>query len=101
LSEIEVKREQKMRKGEAGTIVLSVPKTEGLKSLTIELPEGVTSTSGSSILLSGSTINVDVPLLVTKEAPAKFTVKFHLVETKPKKGEKTEFSGSHDIRIIE
>ena len=94
-----VKTEAKIRKGEAGTIVLSVPQTTGFKSLTIDLPQGITSTSGSVIYVAPSTINVDIPLFVTKDAPNEFVVKFHLEESKQTKKKSIELTKEHLIKI--
>lgn len=70
----------KIRRGEAGTIVLHVPETEGLKSLAIDVPSGVINPSGSLINLAPKMKYVDIPLLLTKDAPEEFTIKFHLFE---------------------
>jgi hypothetical protein len=58
----------KVRRGEAGTIALTIPLTKGPKVLKIDLPHGVISTSGNEITLAPNLTHVNIPILVTKEA---------------------------------
>ena len=100
MNEIEVKREPVIRVGESGTIVLGVPKTAGYKSLTIDVPPGVESTSGSSIFVSGGTVSVDIPLLVTSKAPQDIiNIIFGLEEIKDDKKKSIKFTKKYSLKI--
>jgi hypothetical protein len=99
LSIIDVEIVPKIRKGEAGTIVLNLPQTEGLKVLKIEVPAGVVSPSGSSINLAPDVTRVDIPILITKDAPESVTVKFHLMEKYPAKRKSVEGTTEYLLKI--
>ena len=96
---IDIEIVPKIRKGEAGTIVISVPETEGLKILKIEVPSGVISPSGSSITLAPDVKRVDIPIVVTKEAPESVVVRFHVMEKNPEKKRAVEGSTEYILKI--
>jgi hypothetical protein len=99
VTEIEVKRESIIRKGEAGTIVLGLPETANPKSLSIDVPQGVTSTSGSQIFLSGGTVTVDIPLFVSKGASDIIPLKFCLSEINQIKKDVVQYSKDFQLKI--
>lgn len=98
--EIKVKSSPELRKGEAGTIRLQVPATEDLKSLKIELPEGVETPGGDEMLLAPKMEYVDIPIFVTQRAPDEFELEFSIVEqAKPERLSKVEVSKKHEMKL--
>jgi hypothetical protein len=85
MNRIDIEVVPKIRRGEAGTIVLNIPATNGIKTLTIDLPTGVICPSGSKIDLAPALKHIDIPIVVTQAAPEEFIVKFHLVEKNDQK----------------
>ncbi|MGD0450410.1 MAG: hypothetical protein ABSA79_05050 [Candidatus Bathyarchaeia archaeon] len=91
---------KKIRRGEAGTIVLKLPQTKSLKILRIELPDGVTSTSGNVITLAPDLTHINIPILVGKNAK-QGKVKFSMSEKMTGKIQPNELLADHNLNIDE
>jgi hypothetical protein len=101
MAKLEAIKSSKIRKGEAGSIKVTVPETDNLKELTMVLPKGVSSPDGEEINLAPKMTCIDIPILVSKEAPEHFTIKFHLVEKTPTKGKSTELFADYSMDLEE
>lgn len=82
MSEIEVEGPSKMRKGESGSIKIRLPETDSVKTIEIGASLGTILPSGRTIKVSREADQIDVPLVVTQEAPDTIEVSVGLVTEK-------------------
>ncbi len=99
MTKIEAKKGSKIRKGEAGTIEVTVPETKSLKELTLVLPKGVSSPEGDKLKLAPKMTHVDIPILVGKEAPEHFTITFRLREKPLGKSKQVDLTADYEMDI--
>jgi hypothetical protein len=101
LSEIDVKKSPKLKKKEAGTITLELPETEQYKTLKINTPDGVVSTSGNEIMLAPKMKSIDIPIFIEQRAPEEFDIEFDLTEQKDAPDEeKLTAKKKHSMKLL-
>jgi hypothetical protein len=101
LREIDVKKSPKLKKKEAGTITLELPETEQLKTLKINTPDGVVSTSGDEMLLAPKMKSIDIPIFIEQRAPEEFEIEFDLMEEKDMPDEeKLSVKKKHSMKLL-
>jgi hypothetical protein len=101
LSEIDVKKSPKLKKKEAGTITLELPETEHFKTLKINTPDGVVSTSGDEIMLAPKMKSIDIPIFIEQRAPEEFDIEFDLTEQKDAPDEeKLTAKKKHSMKLL-
>lgn len=101
MSEIDVKKSPKLKKKEAGTITLELPETEQYKTLKINTPDGVVSTSGDEIMLAPKMKSIDIPIFIEQRAPEEFDIEFDLTEQKDAPDEeKLTAKKKHSMKLL-
>lgn len=101
MSEIDVKKSPKLKKKEAGTITLELPETEQYKTLKINTPDGVVSTSGNEIMLAPKMKSIDIPIFIEQRAPEEFDIEFDLTEQKDAPDEeKLTAKKKHSMKLL-